>query len=57
MNKFKQYWSLCAFYIEYKNMKFTATNSSGQTNVKYFRHTQPLRFCKDTAKVSSLPFV
>ena len=29
-------------------------NFGGQNKVKYFMHTQLLRFCKDIAKVSSL---
>ena len=33
------------------------TNFHGQTNVKYFMQTQVLWFCKDTAKVSSLPLL
>ena len=48
---------LCAFYIDYKKVKFTATNFSGRTNVKYFMQTQLLRFRKDTAKVSSVPLL
>ena len=47
---------LRAFNIEYQNVKFTATNFSGRTKVKYFMHTQ-FRFCKDTVKVSFLPLL
>ena len=32
-----------------------AVNFRGRIIVKYFMQTQPLRFYKDTAKVSSLP--
>ena len=52
MNNFLGILELCAFYIEYKKVKFTAINFCGRTNVKYFMQTQ--RFCKDIAKVSSL---
>ena len=45
---------LCAFYNEYKKVKFTAINFHGRTNVKYFMQTQPLQFCKDAAKFFSL---
>ena len=38
-----------------KKVKFTAINFRGRTNLKYFIQTQALRFCKDIAKVSSLP--
>ena len=48
MNKFLAVLELCAFYIEYKKVKFTAINFRGQTNVKYFMQTQLLRFCKDS---------
>ena len=34
-----------------------AINFRGRANVKYFMQTQVLRFCKDTAKVSSLPLL
>ena len=47
----------CAFYIEYKNAKFTGINFRGQTKVKYFMQTQLFQFCKDTAKVFSLPLL
>ena len=57
MNNFLAILELCAFYIEYKKVKFTAINFRGRTNVKYFMQTQVLRFCKDTAKVSSLPLL
>ena len=42
-------------YIEYKKVKFSAINFRGRANVKYFIQTQLLRFCKDTANVSSFP--
>ena len=45
---------LRAIYIEYKKVKFMAINFRDRTNVKYFMPTQLLRFCKDTAKISSL---
>ena len=48
---------LCAFYIKYKKVKFIVINFRGRTNVKYFMQTQLLQFCKDTAKVSSLPLL
>ena len=54
MNNFLAILELCAFYIEYKKIKFTEVNFRGQTNVRYFMQTQLFRFCKDTAKVSSL---
>ena len=57
MDNFLAILELCAFYIEYKKVKFTAMNFHGQTNVKYFTETHLLRFCKDTAKVSSLPLL
>ena len=57
MNNVLEILELCAFYIEYKKVKFTAINFLGQTNLKYFMQTQLLRFCKDTAKVSSLPLL
>ena len=57
MNSFLGIQELCVFYIEYKNVKFRAINFRGRTNVKYFMQTQVLRFCKDTAKVSSLPLL
>ena len=44
---------LCAFYIEYKKVKFTPIDFCGLI-VKYFMHTQRLRFCIDTTKVASL---
>ena len=55
MNNFLAILELRAFYIEYK--KNTAINFCCRTNVKYFMQTQGLRFCKDTAKVSSLPLL
>ena len=54
MNNFLAIRELGAFYIKYKKVKFTAINFRGRTNVKYFMQTQLLRFCKDTAKISSL---
>ena len=48
---------LCTFYIEYKNVKFGAINFSDQTKIKNFMQAQLLRFCKDTAKVSSPSFI
>ena len=53
MSNFLAILELCAFYIEYEKVKFTAIDFCGRTNVKYFMQTQLLRFCKDTAKVSS----
>ena len=55
MNNFLAIRELCAYYIEYKKVKFTAINFRGRTNVKYFMQTQILQFCKNTAKISSLP--
>ena len=57
MNNFLAILELCAFYIECKKVKFTAINFRGRTNVKYFMQRHLLRFCKDTAKVSSLPLL
>ena len=57
MNNFLAILELCAFYIEYKKVKFTAISFRGPTNVKYFMQTQLLRFCKDTTKVSFLPLL
>ena len=54
MNNFLAILELCAFYIEYKKVKFTAIKFRGRNNVKKFMQTQVLRFCEDTAKVSSL---
>ena len=59
---FKKLWNelflatleFCPLYIEHKKVKFMAIHFCGRTNVKYFMQTQLLRFCKDTAKVSSL---
>ena len=48
---------LCAFYMEYREVKFTATNVRSQIDAKYFMKTQLLRFYKDTAKGSSLPLI
>ena len=57
MNNFLAILELCAFYIEYKKVKFTAINFRGRTNVKYFMQAQVLRFYRDTAKVSSFPLL
>ena len=57
MSNFLLILELYAFYIEYKQVKSTAINVRGRTNVKYFMQTQVLRLCKDTAKVSSLPLL
>ena len=35
MNNFLAILELCAFYIKYKKVKFTAINFCGQTNIKY----------------------
>ena len=54
INIFLALLELCAFYIEFKKVKFTVTNFRGRTNVKHLIQTQLLRFCKDTTtKVSS----
>ena len=39
------------------NSKIHGNNFCGQTIVKCFMQTQVLRFCKDIAKVSSLPLL
>ena len=57
MNNFLTILELCVFYIKYKKIKPTAINFRGRTSVKYFMQTQLLRFCKDTAKVSSFPML
>ena len=57
MNNIFAILELCAFYMEYKNAKLTEISFRGRNNVKYFMQTQLLRFCKDTAKVSSLPLL
>ena len=57
MNNFLAILELCASCIKYKKLKFTAINFHGGTIVKYFMQTQVLQFCKDTAKVSSLPLL
>ena len=57
MNNFLAMLEFCAFYIGYKNEKFTGVNFRRRTNVKYFMQTQLLRFCQDTAKVSPLPLL
>ena len=54
MTNFLATLELSAFYIEYKKVKLMAIHFRCRTNVKYFMQTQLLRFCKDTAKVSSL---
>ena len=54
MNNFLAILELCAFYIEYKKVEFTAVNFCGLTEGKYFMQNQLLRFYKDTAKVFSL---
>ena len=53
INNFLAILELCTFYIEYKNIKFGAINFSDQTKINNFMQAQLLRFCKDTAKVSS----
>ena len=45
MNNFLAILELCAFYIEYKKVKFKAIGFRGRINVKYFMQTQILRFC------------
>ena len=45
MNDFLAIPELYTFYIEYKNVKFTAINFSGQAIIKYFMQTQLFRFC------------
>ena len=40
-----------------KKVKFMAINFRSRTNVKDFMQTQILRFCKGTAKFSSLPML
>ena len=57
MNNFLAILEFCAFYIEYKNAKFTGINFRGWTNVKCFMQTQLLWFSKNTAKVSSFPLL
>ena len=54
MNNFLAILDLYAFYIEYKNAKFTEINFHGRTNVKYFMQ---ISFC-DFVKVQQkfLPF-
>ena len=54
MNNIFAILELCAFYMVYKNAKLTQISFRGRNNVKYFMQTQLLRFCKDTAKVSSI---
>ena len=44
-------------YIGYKKINFMAISFRCRTNVKHFMQTQLLRFCKDTAKVSSFPLL
>ena len=55
MINFSAILQLCTFYIEYKNVKFTANNFSGRTIFTYFMRALLLRYCKGTAKVPSLP--
>ena len=57
MTNFLAILESCAFYIEYKKVKFMAINFRGRTNAKYFMQTQILRFSKDIAKVSFLPLL
>ena len=63
MNNFLEILEFFAFYIEYKNAKFTGIfkiHFRGQmlnTSVKYFMQTLLLRFSKNAAKVSSLPLL
>ena len=52
IKKYKKVWKSMK---RYKKVKFTTINCRGRTNVKYFMQKQLLRFCNDTAKVSSLP--
>ena len=47
MNKFLAILELCAFYIEYKNTKFTEINFRGRTKIFYV----------NAAKVPSLPLL
>ena len=49
MNNFLAILEFCAFYIKYKNPKFTRINFRGRTNVKYFMEKKLLQFSKDTA--------
>ena len=44
MNNILAILELCAFYIGYKNARFTEINFRGRTNVKYFMQTQLLWF-------------
>ena len=39
MNNFLALLELCAFYIQFKKVKFKAINFRGQTNVKHFGQT------------------
>ena len=48
---------MCILHRGRINVNLTQINFCGRTNVKYFMQTQLLRFCKDTAKVSSLPLL
>ena len=57
MTNFLAILGSCAFYIEYKKVKFMAINFRGRTNIRYFMQTQLLRFCRDTSKVPSLPLL
>ena len=55
MNNFLAILELCAFYIEYKKVKFTAINFRGRTNVKYFMQTQVCDFVKIPQKFLYFP--
>ena len=57
MNNFLATLEFCAFYTEYRNAKFTGIKFRGRNNVKYLMQTQLWRFCKNTARVSSLPLL
>ena len=57
MNNILAILELCAFYIGYKNARFTEINFRGRTNVKYFMQTQLLQLFKNTTEVSSLPLL
>ena len=50
MNNFLAIMELCAIYIEYKKLKFTAINFRGRSNIKYFMQTQVLQLLKRTTK-------
>ena len=55
MNNLLAILEFCAFYVEYKNVKFTGINFRGRTIV--LKQTQLLRFSKNSAKVSSQPLL